>query len=205
MKLLDAVQSVGKIKDWQKLNQLVDVYSYSAHKFGALKGIGFSFVKKTYNWKPLIIGGGQQNGLRSGTENLTGILSIEAALKDLETKINLSESLNLKNKIISLLKSSLGDKIVILLENEENTAVNTISFIHKEKNADLMLMQFDLNGIDVSFGSACSSGSFKMTQSLRSFGLGNYEKSFIRISFGVEDYENPEILDRLNLVFNKLK
>lgn len=202
---VDAVQSVGKFIGWDKLLDGIDIYSYSAHKFGALKGIGFSFLKNDFPWKPLIIGGGQQGDKRAGTENITGVLSIQGALEDLSRDLNIEKSLELRNKIIKLLKDSFKDEVIILLENDNDVACNTIGFIHKKKKSDIMLMQFDLSGVDVSFGSACSSGSFIQTQSLRSFSLSQYEKSFIRISFGPKDYENEKILTRLKLVFDKLK
>ena len=61
--IVDAVQAPGKIAEWKELNDKLDAYSFSSHKFGGLKGIGFSFVKDSYDYSPLIIGGGQQNQL----------------------------------------------------------------------------------------------------------------------------------------------
>jgi len=63
--IVDAVQTPGKIVEWNKLSSALDAYSFSSHKFGGLKGIGFSFVKDSFDYSPLIIGGGQQNKLRS--------------------------------------------------------------------------------------------------------------------------------------------
>ena len=63
----------------------MDSYTYSAHKFGALKGIGFTFVKDSYKFKSHIVGGGQQNGMRSGTENVLSVQTIKLAIEDLVT------------------------------------------------------------------------------------------------------------------------
>jgi cysteine desulfurase len=73
---VDAVQTPGKFSHFRGLNIELDSYTYSGHKFGALKGIGFSFFKKDCPPKTLIHGGGQQNKLRSGTLNTYGIFSL---------------------------------------------------------------------------------------------------------------------------------
>ncbi len=78
---VDSVQAPGKIVNWWNINSVADTYSFSPHKFGAFKGIGFSFFKNKYKFDPLIVGGGQQKGWRSGTGNALCIYSINRALE----------------------------------------------------------------------------------------------------------------------------
>src|SRR5690606_22304622 len=83
---VDAVQAPGKTPKWKELSQ-GDIWTFSAHKFGALKGIGFSFLRGDFEFYPLILGGAQQGNLRSGTENALGVKTVALALRDLE-KVN---------------------------------------------------------------------------------------------------------------------
>lgn len=81
---VDAVQLVGKTANWDMLSPELDAYTFSGHKFGALKGIGFSFVSNGTDFSPLIVGGSQQDGLRAGTENALGVYSIKLALHEMK-------------------------------------------------------------------------------------------------------------------------
>ena len=159
--IVDAVQAPGKIAEWKELNDKLDAYSFSSHKFGGLKGIGFSFVKDSYDYSPLIIGGGQQNKLRSGTENPMGVDTTELALRDLIKEFSLdkiNKMLELKKELEELIISTFGKDSIVGL-NAKKRNVNTINFIIPSIKATLALMAFDLEGIQVSSGSACSSGA----------------------------------------------
>ena len=200
MVYVDAVQSVGKVSHFLQLNSKLDVFTYSGHKFGALRGIGFSFYKRSFDLKPLIRGGGQQRGIRSGTLNSQGIVSLEYAL--IETVAEYSKSKELetfKSEIESLLSEN---KNIHLFENKSN---NTICFVHKKLKADVMLIHFDLAGLDVSSGSACSSGSVEPSRVIKAMGYEELALNSIRISLGFSNLSNKEaILDRLTLVMSKL-
>jgi cysteine desulfurase len=194
---VDAVQSVMRFDGWNHLSEKIDAVSYSAHKFGALKGIGFSFIKSEFKFAPLLNGGGQQAGLRSGTENPLATYSIQLALE---------KSIELKRAIVNLFKTVLGESGIVIFENNSNQACNTVPLIFKKFKSDISLIHFDMEGIDISYGSACASGSIEGTQSLKSLGLSEYSKNFVRLSFGPFDYKNSEsILKHLENVFNKLK
>lgn len=193
---VDAVQSVGKVRDFNKLSSKIDFYSYSAHKFGSLKGVGFSFIKKMVSFRPLIIGGGQQSGKRSGTENVIGIHSIVLALEELFEKFNYDKSVQFKNYIENKLQNILLDKGEIIgINSRFGRNCNTICFILFEKKSDVSLIQFDLNGIDVSSGSACSVQSLKDSETLLSMGYHKHASNSIRVSFGVNDYLDPQKFD----------
>lgn len=202
---VDAVQTIMRFDAWNMLYPQVEAYSYSAHKFGALKGIGFSFIKNGYKLKPLIVGGGQQKGIRSGTENTLGVATIKLALEDIIEKGNLLESYKFRDKIKALFKEIVGENGIIICENNNLSSACTVALIFKKHKSDISLMHFDLQGIDVSFGSACSSGSIGGATSLLSMGLSEYQKHFIRISYGPESYmEEKNILLKLKNVFESL-
>lgn len=196
---IDAVQSVGKIKNWQKIPEHIDAITYSAHKFGALKGVGFSFIKNNYPIRPLIFGGKQQETLRSGTLNTHGILSIKDALIDIESK-DVEKVADFKLEIISLIKSYSNVHVI------ESECVNTICFYHDKIKADELLIHFDLNALCVSSGSACSSGSVLESPTLLEMGLGEKAKNSIRISIGYENLQHKnEIMNKIRLVLERLK
>ncbi len=160
--------------------------SFSGHKFGALKGIGFSFVKKDFKLNPFIIGGGQQFGLRSGTINSDGIQSIYFALKDRNLVKEYEEVLKFKQEIEVILQQN---KNIILIANKSS---NTICFMHKEKKSDEILIHFDMNGLYVSAGSACSAGSFQKSETLIAMGFEATADHNIRISLGHESLKDQE-------------
>jgi cysteine desulfurase len=197
---VDAVQMIGKTRNVTLLNGL-DAYTFSGHKFGALKGIGFSFIIKDAQVLPLIIGGGQQNNLRSGTVNLNGILSLVDALKSYQASEGELDKLHLfKNDIVSLFNNHKNISVV------ENDSINTICFVHDSMRSDNMLIHFDLEGLDVSTGSACSSGSHEPSRVLMAMGYSDKSNHNIRISLGVENLiDKEEILFKLNKIISKFK
>jgi cysteine desulfurase len=197
---VDAVQSPGKFESYNKLNSGLDIYTFSGHKFGALKGIGFSLFNKNLVINPLVLGGGQQSNLRSGTMNNHGIASLAFALKELaEVAAKKKILMELKYKIIKLLEVKND---ISIIENDSN---NTVCFVHDSIKADIMMVHFDLAGLDVSSGSACASGSIDASQTLIDMGFGKKAKNGIRISLGMQNLkETGELLSRLEAVLNKL-
>lgn len=195
---VDAVQSVGKISDWKNLSAHADAYTYSAHKFGAMKGVGFTFLKKKLPFSSLIKGGGQQGGLRSGTENTDGIYSIALAIEDLLSDIDwMSKVKQYKNRLEMQIKRVMGDSVIIVGENAKKRNENTISLVLRNVTADIAMMSFDMAEIDISSGSACSSGAIAPSRVLLSMGFHEREaKSALRLSLGRDtikvDYETLE-------------
>jgi cysteine desulfurase len=182
---VDAVQLPGKIYSWTNLSNKLDTYVFSAHKFGAMKGVGFSFLKKTSSFYPLITGGSQQDSLRSGTLNALGIYSVKLALEDLILNQNLDRVFNYKKELILYLESNFSDKIQIIAKNVKNTNLNTVFFIVKGQKPESISLKFDLEKIDVATGSACSSGIIKENRILLSMGYPKeLSRNVIRISFG---------------------
>lgn len=198
---VDAVQSPAKIPQWNELDEYADAYSYSAHKFGALKGVGFSFCKVGFPLNPLILGGDQQASRRAGTENPLGVLSIGMALEELKD-YPMQEVLSLKKEIIKCINSN---ERLQLIGKIEHTNVNTICFIDKNNRADGNLIKFDMQGLDISSGSACTAGSIQPSPSLQALGYSEYAHNGLRISLGPENVKQAdEVFKKLTNIISKL-
>ena len=181
---VDAVQAVGKIANWEVLSPLLDAYTFSGHKFGALKGIGFCFVNKDTEFAPLIVGGTQQAGLRAGTENALGVHSIKLALHDMKEHFNAEELALAKNEIENILVEFIGDKGEVVGRLSPNRNLNTIFVVLYGQKAETLSAKFDMMGIDLSTGSACSSGIIKENRILMSMGYSFEDsRSALRFSF----------------------
>lgn len=182
---VDATQTPGKIKGWSELDPELDAYSFSGHKFGALKGTGFSFIKKGFPFRPLLAGGGQQSGLRGGTENALGAHSLRLALQDvLEWDTGAIASLrdNLEAEALSR-----SDTVAAGFKSKYGRAFNTSNFVFQNTKADIALIHFDMAGLDVSSGSACSAGAVEASPALTAMGMGERSKNGIRVSVGPEN------------------
>lgn len=200
---VDAVQAPGKIPDWKNLST-GDIWTFSPHKFGALKGIGFSLFSSTVEFHPLIKGGGQQSNLRSGTENVLGVKSIALALKDLEAT-DVQNTKKLRDELLREMKKSLNGFGEVI--DDDSMASNTIYFYLHKSASDIALALFDLNGLEISAGSACSSGAAKESAVLLQMGLGPYAKNGLRLSLPLDIHSEllNKISDRLRPVFAKLQ
>ncbi|MBR4270967.1 MAG: cysteine desulfurase [Clostridia bacterium] len=193
----DGVQAWGKIKenllDWQ-----VDMYTMSAHKIHGPKGVAALYVKSGINLKPIIFGGGQENGLRSGTENPAGILGFvlasELMYADFDKKRKHIDGL--KKKLLTLLDES-GLKFV--LNSSDLALSNIVSISFPMIRGEVLLHSLEKYDICISTGSACSSkkignrvlNEMKLASELL---LGN-----IRVSFSEFNTES-EVIDFVNAV-----
>ncbi len=189
---VDGVQAIGKIPHWNELLPEIEAYTFSGHKFGSLTGVGITLLHDPSEYLPLIIGGGQQNGLRGGTENVLGVVSLRLALENMAQNLPLV-SHAAKDLIENKLKETLGDQIIIVgLGAVRN--VNTIQVIYKKTPSDSALIHFDLAGMDVSAGSACSSGRMKASHVLVALGYHEWKNHGLRFSFSpqmsLEDAQN---------------
>lgn len=185
---VDFVQGFGKYKIDCKKSR-IDLLSISAHKFHGPKGVGVLYKNNDIRIMPLILGGGQQNDLRSGTLNTVGIIGATYAARLIYDDFNnyVTKLINLKNYLINeLLK--LNDKYGIIHLNtmiSDDFAPHIVSVSFKGIRSEVMLHALEDKGIYVSAGSACSSHSKKLSNTLNSIGLGKeYIDSTIRISFG---------------------
>ena len=205
---VDAVQSVGKIENWQMLDSSLDAYSYSAHKFGSLKGVGFSFVKRNFPFTPLIVGGAQQENYRSGTENTLGIQSIELALRELKDNQNIETLRAAKEDFEKKLNNDLQGMGEIAGFKARYRNANTVYFILQDVKSDVSSVAFDMGGMDVSTGSACSSGAILPSRVLMSMGYNEtLSKSAIRLSFSpyLNRAEGDEIYSRVQRIIQRFR
>ena len=202
---IDAVQVPGKIPNWKELN-VGDIFTYSSHKFGSLKGIGFSFFTKSFSFYPLISGGGQQSSLRSGTENVMGVQSLALALKDLN-HVDVKKNAHQREKFESFLKKELEGIGGIISEKGKIRNANTIYFYLNNLSSDIALALFDLQGLEISAGSACSSGAAKASVLLTHLGFKEKAKNGLRVSFGfaLTDSEISKLEDRFKIVLSKIR
>ena len=179
----DAVQSLGHLKiDLKELK--VDLLSGSAHKIHGPKGVGFLYIRKGIKLSSRILGGKQEREARGGTENTVGIAGLGKAIEVLSSTFNetneyLSE---FKKYFISEIKERVPSaKFNGQSENtsHSSTAIVSINFTGIDTN-ELLLFQLDLNGVMVSGGSACSSGSLQGSHVLKALGV---EGASLRFSF----------------------
>lgn len=195
---VDAVQAVGKIPDWREL-MAGDIFTFSGHKFGALKGIGFSLFTSNIFFHPLLRGGGQQGGMRAGTENVTGIESLALALSDVE-KITVAETYKLREAIEAELLVCLQGKGGIISSRSPLRNSNTIYFYLEKHSSDIALAIFDRNGLEVSAGSACSSGAARPSQILQHLNFKEMAKNGLRISLPYD----PALIQK-DLIVQKIR
>ncbi|MBQ1659657.1 MAG: cysteine desulfurase [Clostridia bacterium] len=182
----DAVQAVGHIPvNVQKLG--VDMLSASAHKFNGPKGIGFLYIKKGTPIYPLINGGQQENSMRAGTENISSIVAMAAALKKncSDMEVNTEKVLKLEEVFLDNLNSAGID---FIRNGSENHIPGNVSVSFKGQSGEMLLHRLDLMGICVSTGSACDSKETQISHVLKAIGLDEgYAKGTIRVSFGKDN------------------
>lgn len=183
---VDATQAIGKINiDVQDLD--VDSLSFSGHKIFAPKGIGVLYLKDPSSVTPLIHGGGQEKGLRCGTENVFNILALKIAINYFNT--HFTEIQSHYKKCRSRFLDKLNAAAIEYILNETDGLVNIISIRFSMKGdalADILNFKY---GTMISVGSACSSNKNekKLSHVLKNYGLMDHEiQKTTRISFGPE-------------------
>jgi cysteine desulfurase len=181
---VDAVQAFGKIPlDIRELG--ADLLSLSAHKIGGPKGIGALVATEDVEGiEPLLRGGGQERGYRAGTENVAGIVgfggAIAAAMAALKTDAPRLEAL--RNRLERSLKQVSG---AIVFSERALRLPNTTLFTMPGLRAETAVIGFDLAGIAVSSGSACSSGKVQPSHVLEAMGFGpKIAQGAVRLSMG---------------------
>lgn len=183
----DAVQAVGNIKiDVQKLG--VDSLSMSAHKFYGPKGVGALYVKNDINIDRIQDGGHQEKGMRSGTENVAGIVGLAEALKIAYKELDENNKKILENRNYFIEKIKENFKETTINGNLEHRLPGNINVTFKGKDSLEILLKLDEYGICASSGSACSTGEDKPSHVLTAIGLSPEEAfSTIRFSLGKEN------------------
>lgn len=184
---VDAIQAAGHVPMDIKACH-IDMLSLSGHKFGAPMGTGILYIRSDIPKKPFIYGGGQECGIRGGTENVPGIIALGVAAEIVVKNLNVW-----RDKWQSLRKVFF-DSLAIHMESDEysinggnNTALNIISLTVPGVNSEAMVLRLDQDDICVSAGSACSAGSPNPSHVLMGVGLPEeLAASTIRISMGTD-------------------
>lgn len=183
----DAVQAIGKVPvDFR--HSRAHLMSLSAHKMGGPKGVGALVVDSGVEIIPLLQGGGQERGLRSGTENVAAIVGFgkTAELAGAELEHRAKEWLRLREQLEQALPRQLPG-IAIFGENAERLP-NTVFFAVPGIEGETLLMALDKAGIGVSSGSACGSGSHQPSHVLLAMGVApELAQGAIRVSIGADN------------------
>lgn len=193
----DAVQAFGKLR-MDKLN--ADLISISSHKINGPKGTGAIYAKSSELLSPILHGGGQEKGYRSGTENLPGIaafgVATEKVYENIEVRTKKIEELN------KYLRKGIEEEIEDIRFNSPIDACSSVLNVSiLSTRAEVILHRLEQEGIMVSTGSACSSGKKGDSHVLKAMGLSHKDiEGAIRFSFSAEN-----TIDELDYVLCKLK
>jgi cysteine desulfurase len=206
----DAVQSAGKIPiDVSALD--VDLLTLSAHKFYGPKGVGALWVRRGVRLQPLITGGRQERSRRAGTENVPGIVGMGVAANEAV------EHLSAHAERLATLRDTLEERVLASVPGtaingaRDQRVPNTTNISFDGVEAEALLIALDLDGIAVSTGSACSSGTLEPSHVLKAMGFSVHRaQNSIRFSLGAANTQDevarvsevlPRIVDRLRSVW----
>ena len=179
----DAIQAMGKVTvDMAALG--VDMLSVSAHKIGGAPGVGALALREGVTIEPLLRGGGQERSRRGGTENVAGIVAFGVAAEAVDDHVSKTGSLAALRDAAEIRLRAIAPSARVFGARAARLS-NTSCIEMPGVSAETQVMAFDLSGIAVSAGSACSSGKVGASHVLRAMGLDEAaSRSAIRISFG---------------------
>lgn len=177
----------------------LDFLSASGHKIHAPKGIGFLYAKDKTLLKPIIMGGGQEYGLRGGTENTPYIVGMGVAASTAHEKMEQSK---IRNRIVMLkFLVSLSEKMgCVKINGQRYSGSKTVNLQFDDVDGETLLLLLDSRGVAVSAGSACSAHSAIPSHVLTALGLTDKQaKASIRVSFS-EETTCEEICEAANII-----
>lgn len=194
----DAVQAVGHIPI--DVNELgIDMLSASAHKFNGPKGIGFLYIRKGTQIRPITDGGSQEFHMRAGTENIASIVGMAVALrKNCEAMHETNATLQTLERVFI---NSLREADIDFIRNgAENRVPGNISISIRGTSGEMLLHRLDLRGISISTGSACDSVNTQVSHVIKAIGVSQeYAEGTIRVSFG-RDNKVEDALEVANAI-----
>ena len=201
---VDAVQAVGHIPvHFHELGAAT--LAASAHKFGGPRGTGILLARRSPAPKPVILGGGQERGIRSGTVDVASVAATAAALEEAVAEMGQERQriAGLRDSVIAGVTAAVPEVIVA---KHEPCLPGHAHFMFPGANADALIMLLDAQGIQVSAGSACASGVLRMSHVLEAMGYSELEAmGALRVTVGRtntrEDVEKflaaiPEVVER---------
>lgn len=203
----DAVQAVGKVKlDVKELG--IDMLSISSHKINGPKGVGALYIKKGIEIIPFIFGGGQENGLRSGTENVASIVGFGKAcqLAQENMKQNILHLQNIRNNLIAKVMKEIP--LVTLNGHSDQRIANNAHFTFFGVNGEDLIIKLDENGIAASTGSACSVRVQKESHVLKAMGFSHDQiAGSLRLTVGISntDSEIEKTVEILKKIVKELR
>lgn len=204
---VDAVQAYGKIKLIPK-KMGIDLMSVSGHKIHGPKGVGFLYVSYKTKIKPIIFGGGQQKALRSGTENVCGIMGLGAAVEKLFATFD-EDTKRMRELREYMIEGLLKiDGVRINGGQGEEAAPHIVSASISGVRAEVLLHSLEDKGIYISSGSACASNKPAVSETLKAISLPKeLLDSTVRFSFSVftSKEEIDYTLDCLKEIIEKLR
>ena len=190
----DAVQAAGHIEIDVKRDN-IDMMSLSAHKFHGPRGVGLLYVRRGIMLPEFISGGGQEMGMRAGTENLPGIAGLTAALREsveeMESKIR--DVTGMRERLVSELRNLPG---AVLNGHPERRLPGNVNFSFSNPGNINLLMELDARGICVSAGSACSASDSEPSHVLTAIGRSP-EEALNSIRITIDEYNTPEEIETI--------
>ena len=203
----DAVQTIGKIPiDVKELG--IDLLSISSHKLHGPKGVGALYIKNDIQINPIILGGGQEHGLRSGTENVANIVGFGKACEI--AKNNLTENMAYVTKLRDLLIEKVLDEIpeVTLNGDPKSRLPNNAHFTFLGVNGEDLIIKLDEYGIAASTGSACSVNTQRASHVLHAMGFSHEQiTGSLRLTLGIfnNKKEITQTVDSLKKIVEELR
>ena len=203
----DAVQAIGKVEvDVKKLG--IDMLSISSHKINGPKGVGALYIKNGIEIEPLIYGGGQEHGMRSGTENVACIVGFGKACQLAKENMqkNISHLKNLQSKLITRIFDEIPH--VTLNGHNDKRIPNNAHFTFLGVNGEDLIIKLDENGIEASTGSACSVRVQKESHVLKAMGFSHDQISgSLRLTVGIlnTEIEIEKTIEILKKVIKELR
>ncbi len=202
----DAVQAVGNLKI--DVNDLgVDLLAISGHKFHGPKGVGALYIRKGTRINPIIHGGGQERGKRSGTQNVSGVVGFTKALEIVTSEIEEKSArlVELRERLVKSVLSNIED--TIYLGDPERRLPGNACFSFKYIEGESLVLHLDMMGIAVSSGSACASQSLEPSHVILAMGYSPVDAhGSLRVTLGRETKESevdelvrvlPEVVAKL--------
>ena len=200
----DAVQAVGKVElDVKKME--IDLLSISSHKINGPKGVGALYIKNGIEIKPFIHGGGQESGMRSGTENVASIVGFGKACQLAKDNLqsNISHLKKLQNKLVSMVQKEIPK--VTFNGHKEQRIPNNAHFTFLGVNGEDLIIKLDENGVAASTGSACSVHVQKESHVLKAMGFSHDQiTGSLRLTIGIMNNES-EIEKTVEILKNVVK
>lgn len=209
----DTVQSIGKLPI--NVDEIgLDFLSASAHKINGPKGVGFLYMRYATPWMPYMHGGSQERRRRGGTLNVPGIIGLAKALElaDANREKHYNHYTTLRSQLITSLHKLYPNRVRIN-ENKEHQVPHIINMTITDEDGHgvdggMILLNFDMEGICVSAGSACTTGAVEPSHVLSGIGLSDeLANSSIRVSLG-KDNTAEEInyfIDKMGVVLERMK